>query len=106
MITDREVRWSNSVSQELPKRKGVLKDIRNFDAAFFGIHSKQAQHIDPQGRTIIETAYEAILDAGIHPQELRESKTGVFVGVCFSEAEKSILYETIATKDSGTGLSG
>ncbi|XP_031639213.1 fatty acid synthase-like, partial [Contarinia nasturtii] len=106
MITDEEMRWNHDVSQEVPKRKGVLKNINKFDAAFFGIHSKQAQHIDPQARKLIETAYEAILDAGIHPQALRDTKTGVFVGVCFSEAEKSIVYETISSKDGGTGLAG
>lgn len=104
MTTDKEARWNNSMSQELPRRKGVINNVNKFDAQFFGIHSKQANSMDPQGRQIIECAYEAILDAGIHPQQLRNSRTGVFVAVCFSESEKNFLYDTINT--SGFALSG
>lgn len=60
--------------------------------------------MDPQGRQIIECAYEAILDAGCHPQALRDQKTGVFVAVCFSEADKNLLFDTITT--SGLALAG
>lgn len=86
------------MSQELPRRKGVLKNINKFDAAFFGVQSKLANQMDPQGRTLIETAYEAILDAGIHPQALRGSRTGVYVGVCFSEADKSIIVASVSNE--------
>lgn len=48
----------------LPKRNGKLKDISHFDAAFFGVHSKQANTMDPQLRLMMEVAYEAIIDAG------------------------------------------
>lgn len=56
------------------------------------------------GRVVIEAAYEAILDAGIHPQSIRETKTGVFVGVCFSEAEQNLVFDP--TTSSGFALSG
>lgn len=48
----------------LPKRNGKLKDISHFDAAFFGVHPKQANSMDPQLRLMLEIAYEAIVDAG------------------------------------------
>lgn len=57
-----------------------------------------------QGRGLIEVAYEAILDAGVHPQSIRGTKTGVFVAVCFSEAEKTLNYDP--TTSSGFALSG
>lgn len=57
-----------------------------------------------KGRISIEVAYEAILDAGIHPQSLRGSKTGVFAGVCFSEAEKT--FNPDQSIDSGFLISG
>lgn len=66
--------------------------MRKFDAAFFGIHSKQCNAIDPQGRHILECAYEAILDAGIHPKSLCNTKTGVFLAASMSEAEMSYLF--------------
>ena len=48
----------------LPKRNGILTDITKFDAMFFGVHSKQAARMDPRLRIMIETTYEAIVDAG------------------------------------------
>lgn len=103
MTTDKEMRWNNSMSQELPRRKGVINNVGKFDASFFGIHSKQANSMDPQGRQIIECAYEAIMDSGVHPQSLRDSRTGVFVAVCFSESER-ILFDNL--QSSGFALAG
>ena len=48
----------------LPGRCGKLKEISKFDAAFFGVHPKQAHAMDPQLRMLLEVTYEAILDAG------------------------------------------
>lgn len=48
----------------LPKRSGKVKNLTNFDAAFFGVHPKQANSMDPQLRMLLEVAYEAIVDAG------------------------------------------
>lgn len=104
MITDKEVRWSHNLSQEIPKRKGVVSNLEKFDATFFGIHQRQVNTMDPQGRQLIECAYEAILDAGLHPQSLRDQKTGVYVAVCFSEAEKAILFDRPHSE--GFSLSG
>lgn len=97
MITDKEKRWNHGLSHEIPKRKGVIKSLNKFDATFFGVHYKQASIMDPQGRQIIECAYEAVLDAGVHPHSLRDSKTGVFVAICFSETEKALCYDTLSS---------
>lgn len=78
--------------------------MNKFDASFFGIHSKQVNLMDPQGRHAIECAYEAILDAGIHPQSMRNTKTGVFVAACFSEAEKNFMFDNVG--ESGLALPG
>ena len=48
----------------LPPRNGLLKDIRRFDATFFGVHAKQTDRMDPHLRLFLETTYEAIIDAG------------------------------------------
>ena len=61
-------------------RMGKLKDIEKFDGLFFGIMDTMAETIDPQSRIILETTYEAIIDAGVNPQSLRGSQTGVYIG--------------------------
>lgn len=95
MITDREERWNHDLNLDVPKRKGVLKQIHKFDNNFFGIHSKQTKVMDPQGRILVECAYEAVVDAGVNPQAIRGSNIGVFVANSFSEAEKTHMYDVI-----------
>ncbi|CAK6981202.1 fatty acid synthase [Scomber scombrus] len=85
MVMEDDRRWKPGL-YGLPKRNGKLKDISHFDAAFFGVHPKQANTMDPQLRLMLEIAYEAILDGGLNPATLRGSKTGVFIGVSGSEA--------------------
>ncbi|MEV7096263.1 type I polyketide synthase [Amycolatopsis sp. NPDC051045] len=59
---------------------GFLDGIDRFDAAFFGISPREALAMDPQQRQVLETAWEALEDAGIDPLGLRATPTGVFVG--------------------------
>ncbi|XP_034083372.1 fatty acid synthase [Gymnodraco acuticeps] len=85
MVTEDDRRWTPGL-YGLPKRNGKLKDISHFDAAFFGVHPKQANTMDPQLRLMLEIAYESIVDGGLNPAALRGSKTGVYIGVSGSEA--------------------
>lgn len=62
-----------------------LGDIAGFDAEFFDITPREADHIDPQQRLLLEVAVEALEHAGIPAESLRRSQTGVFAGASVSE---------------------
>ncbi|MGH3160156.1 MAG: beta-ketoacyl synthase N-terminal-like domain-containing protein, partial [Streptosporangiaceae bacterium] len=64
---------------------GFLAEVRDFDAAFFGIAPREAASMDPQQRLALELAWECIEDAGIVPGNLTDSQTGVFAGAIWDD---------------------
>ena len=45
-------------------RMGRVRNIDKFDGSFFGFLHTIANEIDPESRILLETTYEAIVDAG------------------------------------------
>ena len=103
MVTEDDRRWPPGI-YGLPRRNGKLKDIEHFDALFFGVHAKQSNKMDPQIRILLEVSYEAIVDAGINPMEVRGRKFGVFVGQSASEAMAA--YQSNIETQNGYSMTG
>ncbi|HEX3046006.1 MAG TPA: beta-ketoacyl synthase N-terminal-like domain-containing protein, partial [Bacillota bacterium] len=61
-------------------KKGYLPEIDKFDAPFFRISPKEAMNMDPPQRIFLETAYEAMEDAGYGGQNLYGARVGVYAG--------------------------
>jgi myxalamid-type polyketide synthase MxaC len=85
-------RWDHDVlydtDQDIPGKvytdQGGFLDFNPawFDASFFGISNREAEHMDPQQRMVLEVAWEAMESAGVNPETLVNSRTGVNIGVC------------------------
>ncbi|MFE5592472.1 SDR family NAD(P)-dependent oxidoreductase [Streptomyces sp. NPDC056549] len=64
---------------------GFLEGAAEFDAELFGISPREALAMDPQQRAYLEVCWEALERAGIAPDSLRGTQTGVFAGVMAQE---------------------
>ncbi|TRD17802.1 type I polyketide synthase [Palleronia caenipelagi] len=95
-------RWD--ASQQLDPEKhvqavgGFIDGVDRFDPGFFGISPREAEDIDPQQRLMLEASWTALEDAGIRPDTLRGSRTGVYVGASWHDYE-------ILRKDRGLNAS-
>src|SRR6478609_6812216 len=66
-------------------RGGFIDAIDQFDPQFFGISPREAPYVDPQHRFLLETAWEAIEDAGLVLDFERGADLGVFVGISHND---------------------
>jgi acyl transferase domain-containing protein len=61
---------------------GFVPHLQEFDAQFFRIAPREALSLDPQQRLLLEVSWEALENAGLAPEGLMGTQTGVFVGIC------------------------
>jgi phthiocerol/phenolphthiocerol synthesis type-I polyketide synthase C len=64
---------------------GFLENVDKLDRKFFDLSVREAVRSDPQHRLMMEVAWEALEDAGICPDHLSGSRTGMFVGISASD---------------------
>ena len=83
-------RWGQIFGDDAVQSEGCrfgafVEDIDQFDDSFFRISPVEAEWLDPQQRMMLETSWLALEDAGIDPEKLRESRTGVYTGISNDE---------------------
>lgn len=71
---------------------GFMSDISGFDAEFFGIAPREAMHMDPQQRILLQVAWEALESAYCDMNNLANSNTGVFIGISSNEYAQTCLH--------------
>ena len=71
--------------EDFPTYGGFVDEIERFDAAFFNISPREARHIDPQQRVLLELAWEALEDARIPAARLEDRPVGVYMGIFLDE---------------------
>jgi 3-oxoacyl-(acyl-carrier-protein) synthase/acyl carrier protein len=60
---------------------GLLDNVKDFDADFFGISPTEAVSLDPQQRLLLEVIHETIERAGYGVRSLAGREVGVFIGM-------------------------
>ncbi len=90
-------RWDNDVYYDAePKAPGkigcrqaaFINDPFDFEPRFFGISDREAERMDPQQRLALELAWEAFERSGLTMDQLRGSRTGVYVGTMTNDYGK------------------
>lgn len=86
-------------------RWGSFIDASQFDAHHFGVSPREARWMDPQLRLLLELSQQAAEVAGLGGR-IRGTKTGVFVGSCFTDYWDEIVRAHVPIRDyqGGSGL--
>jgi acyl transferase domain-containing protein/acyl carrier protein len=84
---------------------GFINQLHDFDPYFFGLSPREAISLDPQQSLLLEVSWEALENAGISPELLAGTQTGVFIGISTNDYSQLSLYKNPLEIDAyaGTG---
>ncbi|MFD5986190.1 type I polyketide synthase [Streptomyces cyaneofuscatus] len=74
-----------ATGRRFERKGGFVRDVEDFDAAFFGLSPREALSLDPQQRLVLEVVWEAIERANLRTASLGGSNTGVYIGAMSSD---------------------
>jgi acyl transferase domain-containing protein len=80
-FSEDELEMSPVIAENTPyvRARGIIGNADFFDAEFFGMNPREAEFTDPQHRLLLETAWEALEEAGYDSDRFGGS-IGVFAG--------------------------
>ncbi|CZI64824.1 TPA: SDR family NAD(P)-dependent oxidoreductase [Legionella pneumophila subsp. pneumophila] len=81
------------------KQLGFIDHVNHFDAEFFNISPREAKLMSPQLRVFMETSYHALEDANLSLDAVKDTNTGVFVGVGTNEYPRVLAYQGVTLED-------
>ncbi|KAG5863723.1 hypothetical protein JTB14_034922 [Gonioctena quinquepunctata] len=77
---------------ELPKGSATINEgLDEFDCGFFGLTEHLSQKASIEVRMLLEKSIEAIMDAGLNPKDIHNTRTNVYIAFCFSDYEFEIM---------------
>ncbi|HZM80122.1 MAG TPA: SDR family NAD(P)-dependent oxidoreductase [Candidatus Limnocylindrales bacterium] len=83
-LTDDDLRAAGLTEEQFQaenyvRRMGLVRGGDLFDAGYFGMSGREAELVDPQQRFFLETAHDALQDAGYDPEQF-SGRIGLFGG--------------------------
>ncbi|WP_328947426.1 type I polyketide synthase [Streptomyces sp. NBC_00184] len=75
----------DATGRRFERKGGFVRDVEDFDAAFFGLSPREALSLDPQQRLVLEVVWEALERAGLPAASIEGSNTGVYLGAMSSD---------------------
>ncbi|MGV6936849.1 type I polyketide synthase [Paenibacillus sp. CMM36] len=77
--------------QSISKWCGILNHVYDFDHQFFKISPREAIHMDPQQRLMLEETWHCIEDSGISLATLQHKQTAVYAGVMTTDYRQEMI---------------
>jgi acyl transferase domain-containing protein len=84
-----------ALAKAYTRHGSFIQEVDQFDPQFFGMSHREAASLDPQQRLLLEVTSEALENAGLAANKLRNSRTGVYVGICTDDHTSNLTINTL-----------